>query len=73
MYRITTFYQTLKIAILFQEYVIYFPWFLDFRGRAYSVGWPLHPQGNKLLARKLLQFDDSPMTEQDVHAQGIQL
>lgn len=67
------FYQTLKIAIMFRKYKLYFPLFLDSRSRLYTQGWPLHPQGRKEFTRKFLRFEGSNMWENDVHAQGLQM
>ena len=67
------FFSTIKIAILFRNYKLYFPVRLDFRGRLYTVGWPLNPQGNKSFTRKLLRFIDSFMYENDATGQCVQL
>lgn len=48
---------TLAFADIYKNHTIYFTWFLDFRGRMYSKGWPLSPQGDEL-SRSLLLLDD---------------
>ena len=57
----------IRYAKMFEgEERIYFPWNLDFRGRAYPIGSSyLHPQGCKF-ARSLLMFADGlPIPEND--------
>lgn len=47
---------SLSTAERFQEYeAIYFPWRVDFRGRAYPIATQLNPQGSDL-SKGLLQF-----------------
>lgn len=47
---------TISVADKFREYEnIYFPWNMDFRGRMYTVSYPLSPQGSGL-AKGLLEF-----------------
>lgn len=43
----------LATACVYKNHNLYFGWYIDFRGRAYSVGYPLHPHGSAL-ARALL-------------------
>lgn len=68
--------ETLYQAKRFQKYKkIYFPYFLDFRGRAYSRGYPLSPQGGKI-SKELLMLkaeEEEEFKSYDISASVIQM
>jgi hypothetical protein len=55
----------LNIAALLQDHVIYFPTYLDFRGRIYPISSYLTYQGNDL-ARSLLLFNKISVTSSSI-------
>lgn len=63
------FLRTLSIAKRFSQYErLWFPYRLDYRGRAYSMASTLNPQGDDI-ARSLLRFNKRvPLTPQDTSA-----
>ena len=68
--------ETLYQARRFQKYKkIYFPYFIDFRGRAYSRGYPLSPQGGKI-SKEILMLKAEEKEEfksYDISASVIQM
>jgi hypothetical protein len=69
--------ESLEQAIFLSNFpYIYFTLYLDFRTRLYYHGWPINPQGNKLV-RSLLLFGNqrkkNVVKELDVSASGLQI
>lgn len=55
------FVEILTFAVIYKDTPFYYNWFLCWRGRYHTTGFPLTPQGDKI-CRKLLQFEEDRMS-----------
>lgn len=67
------FIKTIVFADLYQNEIIYFNTYLDWRGRVYYNGYPLNPQSYKLCRRLLRLVGGGSMCSFDVTASGFQI
>ena len=64
--------QALMIMMVIRNYRFYNAWFLDFRARAYTTGYPLNGQGDRF-TRKIVKMDVCNPINLDASSQGLSI